>query len=252
MRLKVLCVAVAASLLVVGCNQDTVQPTEKRMPTTEKEKQAYSVGVRMGEQLKEVSDEITSLQSDFDLDMYLQGMGDQVHGTLQLPEEDIKTISHAFQEEFREIHRSKEEAEKTGRMDVAKAFLAENKAKDGVVTTESGLQYKVLKAGDGVSPSATDKVSVLYTGRLIEGEVFDSTSDGKPRSFTLNRVVKGWTEGIQLMKKGAKYEFYIPPEMGYGAQSRPNIPSNSVLVFEVELLDVIAAKTPKKEQKEKK
>lgn len=249
MRLKALCVVVAASLLVVGCNQDTVEPAKPTVPTTEKEKQAYSVGVRMGEQLKEVSDEINSLQSDFDIDMYLLGLSDQVRGTVQLSEDDVKAISHSFQEEFREIHRHKEEAEKAGRLDVANAFLAQNKIKDGVVTTDSGLQYKVLKEGEGATPGEKDKVSVLYTGRLVEGEVFDSTSDGKPRSFALNRVVKGWTEGIQLMKKGAKYEFYIPPVLGYGEQGNARIPGNSVLIFEVELMDIIESKPPVEKSK---
>lgn len=244
MRLKALCVAVSTGLLLVGCNQDSAQPT-KLTPSTDKDKQAYSVGVRMGEQLKQVSDEITGLSEDFNVDMYLQGVNDTVRGTIQLSDEDVKTISSNFQQEFRDLHRQKQEQKIAENLEAAKAYMEANKAKEGVVTTESGLQYKVIQPGDGPAPKDADKVSVLYTGRLTNGEVFDSTESGnQPRTFALNRVVKGWTEGLQLMKKGAKYEFYIPPELGYGAQDRAKIPANSVLVFDVELVDVIPANQP--------
>ncbi len=121
-----------------------------------------------------------------------------------------------------------------------KAFLEENAKKDGVITTESGLQYKVVQEGTGASPKETDEVTVHYTGTLIDGTKFDSSLDrGEPATFPLNRVIKGWTEGLQLMKEGAKYIFYIPSELGYGDQGAgQSIPGGSVLIFEVELIKV--------------
>lgn len=130
--------------------------------------------------------------------------------------------------------------------DAGKDFLQENSKKPGVTTTASGLQYKVVKAGQGVSPAAADLVKVHYHGTLINGEVFDSSVDrGEPISFALNQVIKGWTEGLQTMKEGGKTILYIPPDIAYGSRSTGPIPANSTLIFEVELLKVFALNTPK-------
>lgn len=125
-------------------------------------------------------------------------------------------------------------------------FLAENAEKEGVQVTESGLQYKVIEEGEGESPSAENQVKVHYHGTLIDGTVFDSSVDrGEPITFGLNRVIKGWTEGVQLMKPGAKYEFYIPSDLAYGEQgSGPTIGPNETLIFEVELLEVLPPAAP--------
>lgn len=121
------------------------------------------------------------------------------------------------------------------------AFLKANAAKPGVVTLDSGLQYKVLNEGDGNTPTATDTVSVHYRGTLIDGTEFDSSyKRGKPTSFPVNRVIAGWTEALQLMQEGDKWELVIPPELAYGSRSPgAGIPANAVLVFEVELLKVL-------------
>jgi len=120
------------------------------------------------------------------------------------------------------------------------AFLAENAKKANVVTTASGLQYEILTAGTGASPSATDNVTVHYKGTTIDGEEFDSSySRGEPATFPLNRVIAGWTEGLQLMKEGAKYRFYIPSELAYGAQGAGRaIGPNAALIFDVELIKI--------------
>ncbi|MBR1564945.1 MAG: FKBP-type peptidyl-prolyl cis-trans isomerase [Paludibacteraceae bacterium] len=119
-------------------------------------------------------------------------------------------------------------------------FLEENKKKEGVITTESGLQYEVLKQGKGKKPAATDKVRVHYHGTLIDGTVFDSSVDrGEPAEFYLNQVIAGWTEGLQLMPEGSKYKFYIPQELGYGSRAAGQIPPFSTLIFEVELLKIV-------------
>ena len=125
-------------------------------------------------------------------------------------------------------------------MEAGRSFLAENGKKPGVVTTSSGLQYKVLQEGQGAKPSARGEVEVHYKGSLTNGTVFDSSYDrGEPISFLLTQVIPGWAEGVQLMSPGAKYEFYIPFELAYGPQGIPGvIPPYSTLIFEVELLKV--------------
>lgn len=122
-----------------------------------------------------------------------------------------------------------------------KAFLVENAKKEGVVTLPSGLQYQVIKEGEGKKPSATDRVKCHYEGTLIDGTLFDSSiKRGQPAVFGLNQVIKGWTEGLQLMGEGAKYRFYIPSELGYGAQQAGEmIPPYSTLIFDVELIEVL-------------
>jgi FKBP-type peptidyl-prolyl cis-trans isomerase len=124
--------------------------------------------------------------------------------------------------------------------DAGKQFLADNAKKEGVITTPSGLQYKVVKQGDGPRPAARDMVSVYYTGMLIDGKVFDKAdSSGIPVSFPLNQVIAGWTEGLQLMPVGSTYVFYIPSELGYGKGGAGNvIPPNATLIFEVELVSI--------------
>jgi FKBP-type peptidyl-prolyl cis-trans isomerase len=124
-----------------------------------------------------------------------------------------------------------------------KAFLETNRTREGVTTTASGLQYEVLAKGNGISPSSTDSVTVHYTGTLLDGTVFDSSVErGEPVTFKLNQVIPGWTEGLQLMKEGDKFKFYIPSEIAYGQRGGRSIEPNSTLIFEVELLHVIKVK----------
>ncbi|MFM7510464.1 MAG: FKBP-type peptidyl-prolyl cis-trans isomerase [Bacteroidota bacterium] len=123
--------------------------------------------------------------------------------------------------------------------DAGEKFLAENKKRTGVITTESGLQYEIINAGNGESPTAIDSVTCHYRGTFIDGRGFDNSYDrGQPITFSLNGVIKGWTEGLQLMKVGAKYKFYIPYQLGYGEYDYMSIPGGSALLFEVELIDL--------------
>ena len=122
---------------------------------------------------------------------------------------------------------------------LGREFLEENAKNDSVVQTESGLQYMVLKEGTGAKPGPTDNVTVHYTGRLLDGTVFDSSVDGEPATFPLNRVIPGWTEGLQLMSEGAKYRLFIPSELAYGENGAGDkILPNSTLIFDVELIKV--------------
>lgn len=148
---------------------------------------------------------------------------------------DVELINFMSAEEFEELQKAELEAFKQDQT----AFLAANKSVDGVITTESGLQYKVLTEGAGKSPTAESMVTVHYRGTMIDGTEFDSSySRGEPASFPLNGVITGWTEGLQLMKEGGKYEFYIPYDLAYGERGSRSIPPFATLVFEVELISV--------------
>lgn len=151
-----------------------------------------------------------------------------------LTQDQIRTVTSSYLNELTEM-RSQENLE------AGQAFLAENLNEEGVQETESGLQYKVIEEGDGASPTAQSTVRVHYEGTLLDGEVFDSSYDrGQPAEFPLNRVIPGWTEGVQLMKEGATYEFYIPAELAYGSRAPQGSPigPNETLIFKVELLEV--------------
>lgn len=197
---------------------------------------AYTVGSNFGTMLK-----MDSLY--FNVDVIMMGIEDGLKGNkFQLTEEEI---SRCYQELSRMVNErnerlSKEAAEKA-KNEGAK-FLAENGKKKNIKTTASGLQYEVLREGkkDGKSPKETSKVKVHYVGLLLNGTKFDSSYDnGEPIEFELNRVIRGWTEGLQLMKEGAKYKFFIPSELAYGERgSGRAIGPNETLVFEVELIEV--------------
>lgn len=193
------------------------------------DKLSYSWGLAMGQQLRAMGVNDLNINDFTDAVKCIFENGKPV---LEL-EEAQKTINDYLQElEAKAVAKAKE---------VGSKFLEENASKEGVKVTASGLQYMVEKEGEGAQPTAEDEVTVHYTGRLLDGTVFDSSvSRGEPATFPLNRVIPGWTEGVQLMKEGSKYMFFIPSELAYGAQGVPNaIPPHSVLIFEVELIKVV-------------
>jgi len=198
-----------------------------------RQKASYGLGVNAGNLWK-------GRGADIDWDAYIRGVRDAYGGqALLLTDPQIREAMTQFQAETTSRFQAKQ-AEEGGKNKAAgEKFLADNKAKDGVKTTASGLQYKVVKTGDGPKPAATDKVTVHYTGTLIDGKKFDSSVDrGQPATFPLNGVIKGWTEGLQLMATGSKFQFFIPPDLAYGLNAPPSIGPNQVLVFDVELLNV--------------
>ncbi len=192
---------------------------------------SYAFGVQFAGQFTE---------GEVSVEDFLAGFRDKATGKeLRVPEEKIESLFREFQKGVQEKRRAKE-------LEPAETYLKENGAKEGVKTTASGLQYEVIKEGDGATPGPTDNVSVHYHGTLIDGTVFDSSVDrGNPASFGVGGVIKGWTEGLQLMKVGSKYRFHIHPDLAYGPRPRPNIPAHSALVFEVELLEVTPSAKPK-------
>jgi FKBP-type peptidyl-prolyl cis-trans isomerase FklB len=179
---------------------------------------------------------------DINPDVLAAGIKDSIAGKAQLTQDQVKEVMTQFEKDMEQKQKSAGEKNKA---DGAK-FLEENKKKEGVKTTASGLEYKVLKEGTGPQPKATDMVTVNYRGTLIDGTEFDSSyKRGQPATFPLNGVIKGWTEGLQLMKKGSKYQFVVPSNLAYGERSvGPDIAPNATLIFEVELLDVKPPPTP--------
>jgi FKBP-type peptidyl-prolyl cis-trans isomerase len=208
---------------------------------------SYDVGYSIGGGLKNMMKGDSSLK--LDLGIVFQAIKNKLDGEKVLMDEAaIKTVQQEFQKKAQA--RQKEamalkaaEDKKKGEANVAvgKAFLEANKSKEGVVVTASGLQYKVIKAGEGVAPVKEAKVKVHYTGKLLDGTKFDSSVDrGQPTEFFLNRVIPGWTEGLQLMKPGAKFEFWIPSALAYGERGMGGkIAPNSTLNFEVELIEIL-------------
>lgn len=193
------------------------------------DKLSYAWGMAMGSQLKGMG------VKDLNVDDFKDALKAAFEGgeTAMTPEEAQKLI----QEYLGELQKKAEEAARAE----GRRFLEENKKNADIKETASGLQYVVEKEGEGATPTAEDEVTVHYTGKLIDGTVFDSSVNrGEPATFPLNRVIPGWTEGVQLMKEGAKYTFFIPSDLAYGAQGVPGaIPPHSTLVFEVELIKVV-------------
>jgi FKBP-type peptidyl-prolyl cis-trans isomerase FklB len=189
----------------------------------------YSLGLSMGEQLRAAGVSPEQVNSAH----LAQGVRDALGGKKEMTEADRDNIGNLLKSAADNNHRA------------AAKFLAENAKKPGVVTTASGLQYKVLAAGSGDSPKPTDEVTVNYRGTLLDGTEFDSSyKRGTPASFQVNRVIPGWTEALQLMKPGAKFQLFIPPQLAYDLRSRPPIPPGSMLLFDVELISVKAAPQP--------
>jgi FKBP-type peptidyl-prolyl cis-trans isomerase FklB len=201
----------------------------------QKDKASYTIGLNIGRNLSRQRVEVNP-------DVLAAGIRDAIAGKPQLTDEQQKEVMAQLEKDMEQ--KQKELAEKN-KAEGAK-FLEENKKKPGVKTTASGLQYKVLKEGTGAQPKPTDMVTANYRGTLIDGTEFDSSyKRGQPITIPVNGVIKGWSEGLQLMKVGSKYEFFIPPTLAYGERSpSPEIGPNATLIFEVELLGVKPPPTP--------
>ncbi len=205
--------------------------------TTKKDKFSYALGMSQGTGM---ATNFHKLGVEFNPDLILQGMKDGLAGgKTRLTEEEARAVITEVQGDVQRQQQEKiKQLGETNKKE-GDAFLAANKAKEGVVTLPSGLQYKILTAGTGPKPALTDTVSCNYRGTFLNGTEFDSSyKGGKPVSFPVNGVIKGWTEALQLMPVGSKWQLVIPSDMAYGPGGRPGIPPNSTLVFEVELLSI--------------
>ena len=207
-----------------------VSAQEKPVLKSQKEKVSYIIGMNIGSDLKRQS-------VDIDTNILARGVNDGFSGGQPLlTEQEMRETMAAFQ---KEMIAKQEEIGKKNKIE-GEAFLAENKKKEGVKTLPSGLQYKVIKAGTGKKPKLTDTITAHYRGTLINGTEFDSSyRRGQPASFQVNGVVPGWTEALQLMEEGAKWQLFIPSNLAYGERGAGReIGPNAALIFEVELLSI--------------
>lgn len=225
------------SLTVIFCTLLMVAPLLAEDTTelkTKKDKDSYSVGVTIGRNLKKQPIEI-------DPAIVARGLLDALNGspTLLTDTEMQEILSDLQSQTMAKINEQTAKAAEKNKKD-GDAFLTENKKKEGVVTLPSGLQYKVITPGQGPKPKAADSVVVNYKGTLIDGTEIDSSyKNGEPITFAVGSVIKGWTEGLQLMTVGSKFQFFIPPELAYGERGVENmIGPNATLIFEIELLSI--------------
>lgn len=194
---------------------------------------SYAIGISMGTSVREVRDSVN-------LELLVVGLRDAADSNdRRLTDEDIGRVLRRFSERAEAALSERAAIQAQENVMQGDTYRAENAKRPGVTTTASGLQYEVLTPGTGPTPSATDEVTVHYRGAFIDGREFDSSYDrGEPATFLANRVIAGWTEGLQLMQVGGKYRLVIPPELGYGEQGAGPIGPNQTLVFEVELLRI--------------
>ncbi|WP_413293311.1 FKBP-type peptidyl-prolyl cis-trans isomerase [Bdellovibrio sp. HCB185ZH] len=212
----------------------TTACTRKVKLDTDIKKASYAIGQQIGGNLKQQN-------IDFDSDALAQALKDASAGKNEMTKEDMQAAMMKLQEMA--MKKQQEAAETNSK--AGKDFLEKNKSAANVKTTASGLQYIIEKEGTGAQPKKEDVVKVHYKGTLTNGEQFDSSYDrGQPAEFPVGGVIPGWTEALQLMKVGSKAKLFIPPELAYGPSGRPGIPPNSVLVFEVELMDIVKAEKP--------
>ncbi len=211
-----------------------IHAQEKQALTTQKEKIGYAIGVDAARNFKR-------LGLDFDLEALIKALHDVYSGNkLLMSDEEMRTVMTAYQKEIaqKQADAAKITAEKNKKE--GDAFLAANKAKEGVITLPSGLQYKILKEGNGKKPTDADTVQVHYRGTLIDGTEFDSSiKRGQPATFPVKQIIPGWREALKLMPVGSRWQLVIPPELAYGAQGAGGeIGPNATLIFEVELLAI--------------
>lgn len=220
-RQLVIITAVAAVAFVAGCSKKL---------DTDKKKASYAIGQQIGQNLKNQNIEI-------DPDAVAMAIADASAGkesklTKEQVQEAMGKLQEATMKKQQEIAETNKKA--------GQEFLDKNKTAQGVQTTKSGLQYQVVTEGTGKVPTKDDVIKAHYKGTLVTGEQFDSSYDrGQPAEFPVGGVIPGWTEALQMMKVGSKFKLWIPPELAYGPAARPGIPANSVLAFEVELLEIV-------------
>ncbi|MEM9101066.1 MAG: FKBP-type peptidyl-prolyl cis-trans isomerase [Pseudomonadota bacterium] len=236
-----------ATTLVLFVSQGAWAADEKASETTKKpdaKSISYAIGSNSARYIQNTIKRYEMTSFKFDAEAAAKGFLERLQNNSTVSDEEVRVILTEFTKEMEKVRKEQETKIAAENKKKGDAFLAANAKKSGVKTLESGLQYKVLTEGKGKKPAKTDTVRVHYKGTLIDGTEFDSSyKRNKPAEFPVTGVIRGWVEALQLMPIGSKWELTIPADLAYGSVSRPSIPANSVLVFEVELLDVV---TPKK------
>jgi FKBP-type peptidyl-prolyl cis-trans isomerase FklB len=229
--------AITTAALALGLLAGSASAADPKMTLKDnKDKVSYSIGLNIGKSMKQEG-------LDINPDALAAAMKDVFSGAKpQLTDEEVQAVMQEFQKEMMAKRMKGQQEGLTKNKAEGERFLADNKKKEGIKTTASGLQYKVIKDGTGKTPKATDTVSTHYRGTLISGKEFDSSyKRGEPAEFPVNGVIKGWTEALQLMKEGAKWQLFIPSELAYGERGAgQDIGPNSTLIFDIELLSVKA------------
>lgn len=240
-----LCVGllISGAALLGACAKPEAEEAESAAPALENDaaKAAYSLGFLFSDNVRR------QFGDDIEVEAFLRGARDQLSGVDSVVDEaEAERVLNALVEQ----RQAAADAAASANLDDGLKYLADNAKREGVVSLPSGLQYEVLTAAEGDKPTAEDTVTTHYEGRLIDGTVFDSSyKRDEPATFPLNRVIPGWTEGLQLMSPGAKYRLYVPSELAYGDRGAPgSIPPNSALVFDVELISIARAADGASEQ----
>lgn len=235
--------------LFVGCDEMNSTVGKKSL-VTEKDRYSYAIGANFGEQA--YNQMVARDSIDLDMNAFYQGFKDRyAHNSSAylMNDSTVMVVLNEFSMKLMQQKMTKDSIASAKNLAEQEAFLAKNKAAEGVVTTESGLQYKVIAEGSGETPADTSIVSVHYTGKLLDGKEFDSSvKRGQPAEFPVKAVIPGWTELLKLMKVGGKVQAWIPSQLGYGPNGRPGIPGNSLLEFEVELLGIKKVEAPAAQQ----
>ncbi|GHT32731.1 peptidyl-prolyl cis-trans isomerase [Bacteroidia bacterium] len=231
--MKKISVLVAATIVAVGVSTASCDSIKSAKLTNDVDSASYAIGVINGAGFR---DQLKTLPGDpANIDALIAGFVTTLKGDSSKQKLTVENAQTLVQEYL--MNAQQKESDKL--LAEGQKFLEENKTKSGVFTTESGLQYIVVTEGTGEKPTANDRIKVHYTGSTLDGEVFDSSEGGEPRTFGINQVIPGWTEGLQIMPVGSKYTFWIPSELAYGSQgSGRYIKPNSVLKFDVELLGI--------------
>jgi FKBP-type peptidyl-prolyl cis-trans isomerase FklB len=231
--INVILAGIIAILIAAGCNLMGDKNKKSSEMKTRKDSVSYIIGTNVGNNFKQNGLEINN-------ELFLKGVDEAMKGEKSMfSEEVVKKVMTAFQKEMMEKEDAKNKLAASKGIEEGNKFLDDNKKKEGVITLPSGLQYKVIKNGNGPKPKATDMVKVNYHGTLTDGTVFDSSYERKePASFRVNEVIPGWTEILQLMPVGSTWEVYIPSNLAYGDRATGKIPAGSTLVFKVELLAI--------------
>ncbi|MEI6350003.1 MAG: FKBP-type peptidyl-prolyl cis-trans isomerase [Verrucomicrobiota bacterium] len=224
--------ALTAGLALALAGNLLAETPASNVPKETKDKVSYSIGADIGNNLKKSQLELSP-------DFLAQGIRDSFAGKTVMTEEEMKATLTAFQTEMQGKMEAKQKAAAEKNKAASEKFLAENKTKEGVKTTPSGLQYKVITEGKGPKPKADDTVVVHYRGTLTDGTEFDSSyKRNEPATFPVTGVIPGWTEALQMMPVGSKWQIVIPPALAYGENAPPMIGPNQALIFEVELKDI--------------